>query len=172
MNASMKDLTMELLLRYGFQMLAALAILAIGFLIARWLGRVADRRFQKQQMEPPMRILLVEDEDPVRMVVCRSLERQGYRVIEARSGTEAAQILRDLTQPIDLLLSDVVLPGLTGLAQINGRNVLRWEEKLDLDVWYVDHQSFLLDVEILVRSVTAVVARRGASPEGSTEFRG
>ena len=59
MNTTMKDLTMELLLRYGFQVLAALAILAIGFLVARWLSGLADQRFQKQQMEPPMRILLV-----------------------------------------------------------------------------------------------------------------
>ena len=59
MNTSMKEMTMELLLRYGFQVLGALAILAVGFLVARWLGRMADRRFQKQQMEPPMRILLV-----------------------------------------------------------------------------------------------------------------
>jgi two-component system cell cycle sensor histidine kinase/response regulator CckA len=60
-------------------------------------------------------ILLVEDEDPVRMVVCRSLERQGYRVLQARSGTEAAQILRDSSEHIDMLFSDVVLPGHTGL---------------------------------------------------------
>ena len=59
MNASMKELTMELLLRYGFQVLGAIAILAVGFLVARWLGGMADQRFQKQQMEPPMRILLV-----------------------------------------------------------------------------------------------------------------
>jgi two-component system, cell cycle sensor histidine kinase and response regulator CckA len=60
-------------------------------------------------------ILLVEDEDPVRMVVCRSLQRQGYKVIEAKSGTEAADILRNRADAINLLLSDVVLPGLTGL---------------------------------------------------------
>jgi two-component system, cell cycle sensor histidine kinase and response regulator CckA len=60
-------------------------------------------------------ILLVEDEEPVRMIVTRSLERQGYRVLQARSGTEAAQILRDLNQRVDLLLSDVVLPGHTGI---------------------------------------------------------
>ena len=59
MNTSMKEMTMELLLRYGFQVLGALAILAVGFLVARWLGSMADQRFQKQQMEPPMRILLV-----------------------------------------------------------------------------------------------------------------
>jgi two-component system cell cycle sensor histidine kinase/response regulator CckA len=60
-------------------------------------------------------ILLVEDEEPVRMIVSRSLERQGYRVLQARSGTEAAQVLRDLNQRVDLLLSDVVLPGHTGI---------------------------------------------------------
>src|SRR3970040_728038 len=59
MSTSMKEMTMELLLRYGFQVLGAIAILAVGFLVARWLGRMADQRFQKQQMEPPMRILLV-----------------------------------------------------------------------------------------------------------------
>jgi len=59
MNSSLRELAMELLLRYGFQVLAALAILAVGFLVARWLGGLADQRFQKQQMEPPMRSLLV-----------------------------------------------------------------------------------------------------------------
>jgi small conductance mechanosensitive channel len=58
-NMNMKDLTVELLVRYGFQVLGALAILAVGFLVARWLGGLADQRFQKQQMEPPMRILMV-----------------------------------------------------------------------------------------------------------------
>jgi len=59
MNANMKDVTMDLLLRYGFQVLGAFAILAVGFLVARWVGNMADQRFQKQQMEPPMRILMV-----------------------------------------------------------------------------------------------------------------
>src|SRR6266487_1776795 len=58
-NMDMKQLTMELLLRYGFQVLGAIAILVVGFLVARWLGGIADQRFQKQQMEPPMRSLLV-----------------------------------------------------------------------------------------------------------------
>jgi small conductance mechanosensitive channel len=59
MNTTMKELTMELLLRYGFQVLGAIAILAVGLLVARWVGGIADRRFQKQEMEPPMRFLLV-----------------------------------------------------------------------------------------------------------------
>ena len=65
-----------------------------------------------------------------------------------------------------------VLPGLTGLVQVSGRNALTWEEKLDLDVWYVDHQGLRLDAAILLRSVAAVAARRGAEPEGAAEFRG
>jgi small conductance mechanosensitive channel len=60
MNAmNVKELTVELLLRYGFQVLGALAILAVGIVAAKWLGGLADQRFQKQQMEPPMRNLFV-----------------------------------------------------------------------------------------------------------------
>ena len=59
LNVNMKALTLDLLLRYGFQVLAAVVILVVGFLVARWLGGMADRRFQKQQMEPPMRSLMV-----------------------------------------------------------------------------------------------------------------
>ena len=49
-------------------------------------------------------------------------------------------------------------PGITGLAQINGRNALSWEKKFDLDVWYVDHASLLLDLRILCRTVVYVLA--------------
>ena len=59
MNLNMKALTLDLLVRYGFQVLGALVILVVGFLVARWLAKMADRRFQKQQMEPPMRLLMV-----------------------------------------------------------------------------------------------------------------
>jgi sugar transferase EpsL len=59
-----------------------------------------------------------------------------------------------------------VLPGITGWAQVNGRNVLSWDEKFKLDIWYVDHQSFWLDMKILVMTVLQVVARRGISAEG------
>src|SRR5437773_1800740 len=59
LNVNVKDLTTDLLVRYGFQVLGAIVILAIGFLLAGWLAKTADRRFQKQQMEPPMRSLMV-----------------------------------------------------------------------------------------------------------------
>ncbi len=68
-----------------------------------------------------------------------------------------------------------VKPGLTGWAQVNGRNALDWPERLALDVWYVDHRSFLLDLEILLRTVATVLGRRGIHAEGRAtmaEFMG
>lgn len=68
-----------------------------------------------------------------------------------------------------------VRPGITGWAQVNGRNALSWEEKLSLDVWYVDNRSFLLDLQILVRTVPRVLRREGISQNGretADEFRG
>lgn len=59
-----------------------------------------------------------------------------------------------------------VRPGLTGLAQINGRNALQWEERFKLDVEYVDNRSFKLDVKILLKTVTKVLNRDGISSEG------
>jgi len=68
-----------------------------------------------------------------------------------------------------------VLPGITGWAQINGRNALTWEDKFRLDVWYVDHWSFWLDVKILALSVLKVFRREGIVPQGKDavdEFMG
>jgi lipopolysaccharide/colanic/teichoic acid biosynthesis glycosyltransferase len=59
-----------------------------------------------------------------------------------------------------------VLPGITGWAQINGRNAISWEEKFDLDVWYVDNRTFWLDMVILFLTVKKVVIREGISAEG------
>lgn len=57
-------------------------------------------------------------------------------------------------------------PGVTGWAQINGRNALSWEEKFKLDVWYVDHRSFWLDLKILFLTIKKVLRRDGISAEG------
>jgi sugar transferase EpsL len=54
-----------------------------------------------------------------------------------------------------------VKPGITGWAQVNGRNALTWEDKFSLDVWYVDHQSFLLDLKILWLTLVKVFRREG-----------
>jgi lipopolysaccharide/colanic/teichoic acid biosynthesis glycosyltransferase len=59
-----------------------------------------------------------------------------------------------------------VRPGITGWAQINGRNAISWEEKFKLDVWYVDNQSFWLDLKILFFTVFRVFQRSGISAEG------
>ena len=57
----------------------------------------------------------------------------------------------------------LVRPGITGWAQVNGRNAIGWEEKFELDVWYVDHISFLLDLKILLLTVKKVFLREGIS---------
>lgn len=68
-----------------------------------------------------------------------------------------------------------VRPGLTGLAQVNGRNAISWEEKFEYDVEYVDHVTFLGDVKILFKTVAAVFKREGISSETAAtmeEFMG
>ena len=68
-----------------------------------------------------------------------------------------------------------VKPGITGWAQVNGRNAISWEEKFDLDVWYVDHRSFWLDIKILWMTVWQVIARRDVAADGHATmppFRG
>lgn len=61
-----------------------------------------------------------------------------------------------------------VKPGITGWAQVNGRNALSWEEKFTLDVWYVDHQSPGLDLQILWRTLIKVVNREGVTTQEGT----
>jgi lipopolysaccharide/colanic/teichoic acid biosynthesis glycosyltransferase len=68
-----------------------------------------------------------------------------------------------------------IRPGLTGWAQVNGRNHSSWEDRLAQDVWYVDHRSLLVDLRILLLTVRSVVTRQGiseADSETKTAFRG
>lgn len=68
-----------------------------------------------------------------------------------------------------------VRPGITGWAQVNGRNAISWEEKFELDVWYVEHQSFWLDLKILWLTAARVWARKDVSAAGHAtmpEFMG
>jgi sugar transferase EpsL len=68
-----------------------------------------------------------------------------------------------------------VRPGITGWAQVNGRNALTWDQKFHLDVWYVEHCSFSLDVKILVMTMCKLASRDGISQPGhvtATEFLG
>lgn len=57
-------------------------------------------------------------------------------------------------------------PGITGWAQVNGRNAVSWDERFKLDVWYVDNQSFLLDLKILMLTIKKVILREGISAKG------
>ena len=68
-----------------------------------------------------------------------------------------------------------VLPGITGWAQVNGRNDLSWKEQFELDLWYVENRSFLLDLKILCLTVSTVLSRRDIAEEGQatrSEFFG
>ncbi len=68
-----------------------------------------------------------------------------------------------------------VKPGITGWAQVNGRNAISWEEKFILDVWYVDHRSFWLDLKIIFLTFAKVVKSEGISQQGQAtvqKFRG
>ena len=65
-----------------------------------------------------------------------------------------------------------VKPGITGWAQVNGRNNLSWQEKFELDIWYVENRSFLLDMKILWLTVVKVFKREGiSSQEHATSVR-
>jgi lipopolysaccharide/colanic/teichoic acid biosynthesis glycosyltransferase len=68
-----------------------------------------------------------------------------------------------------------VRPGVTGWAQVNGRNAISWERKFAYDVWYVDHASFALDLRILAMTLVNVLFARGINQEGQAtaeRFRG
>lgn len=60
-----------------------------------------------------------------------------------------------------------VKPGITGWTQINGRNALTWEEKFELDLWYIDNQSFVLDMKIVWITLWKVIKREGISAKDS-----
>ena len=68
-----------------------------------------------------------------------------------------------------------MLPGITGWAQVNGRNAISWEEKFRLDVWYVDNWSFWLDIQIIFKTIWSALKGEGISPDGQKimdEFMG
>ncbi len=59
-----------------------------------------------------------------------------------------------------------VRPGITGWAQVNGRNAVSWDDRFEMDVWYVDNRSFMLDIKILWMTVLSVIRREGISQDG------
>ena len=64
-----------------------------------------------------------------------------------------------------------VRPGITGWAQVNGRNAITWKHRFELDVWYVDHRSLWLDLRIVLKTIAAVVTHRGISAEGEATIK-
>ena len=64
-----------------------------------------------------------------------------------------------------------VRPGITGWAQVNGRNALDWQERLEMDAWYVEHRSFALDLKILWLTVARVASGSGVAQEGEATMR-
>ena len=69
----------------------------------------------------------------------------------------------------------LVKPGVTGWAQINGRNAISWEKKFEFDTWYVDNKSFYIDMKILILTMNYVLLRKGIVPDNNTameEFKG
>jgi two-component system cell cycle sensor histidine kinase/response regulator CckA len=75
-------------------------------------------------------VLLVEDEDPVRMFAARALRNKGYRVLEARSGDIALKLAQDSAEPIDLLVTDVVMPNMDGPTLAKAVRALRPDVKI------------------------------------------
>jgi undecaprenyl phosphate N,N'-diacetylbacillosamine 1-phosphate transferase len=64
-----------------------------------------------------------------------------------------------------------VKPGITGWAQVNGRNAISWEQKFDYDVWYIDNLGLILDLKILFLTIKKVVVREGISQEGEVTMK-
>lgn len=64
-----------------------------------------------------------------------------------------------------------VKPGLTGWAQVNGRNAITWEEKFKLDVWYVDNHDFWLDIKIIIKTFVRVIKKEGVSSPGEATMK-
>ena len=63
------------------------------------------------------------------------------------------------------------MPGLTGYAQVHGRNAISWEDKFAMDVWYAEHISFRLDIQIILYTIKTVVRRDGISAEGQATVK-
>ena len=93
-------------------------------------------------------------------------------VVQSIRGDDVLEVVGDVE---GVARRHEVRPGITGWAQINGRNAISWEDKFDLDVWYVDHCSLWLDIIILWITVRKVLRRDGISLAGEatmTRFKG
>jgi lipopolysaccharide/colanic/teichoic acid biosynthesis glycosyltransferase len=183
----------------AFMLVLTLPLLAgVALLVAWRLGRPVFFRQPRPGLNgrvfTMVKFRTMRDVDPARGLVTDAdrMTRLG-RILRATSADELPtfiNILRgdmSLVGPRPLLVRylerytpeqarrHLVRPGLTGLAQVRGRNSLTWEDKFELDVWYVDHRSLALNARIMVETVLTVVRRDGIAAEGEAtmpEFRG
>jgi signal transduction histidine kinase/CheY-like chemotaxis protein len=114
---------------------------------ARGLGKRMESGFDEREGDDPATILLVEDEDSVRRLVRRVLQRKGYRVLEAPSGARAVELAEDRGRPVDLLLTDVMLPDMGGIqlwqllsGRVAGRKTIFMSGYLEDDLPQVELQ--------------------------------
>jgi lipopolysaccharide/colanic/teichoic acid biosynthesis glycosyltransferase len=179
--------------------LLALPLMAISLLISRKLGRpVLFRQIRPGLHEKPFTMYkfrsMTEELDPDGVLLPDNKRITDFgRFLRASSLDELPELWNvlkgemSLVGPRPLLMRYTSLysadqsrrhevrPGLTGWAQINGRNSLTWEEKFKLDIWYVDNYNLFLDIKILWLTVIKVIARDGINSTGEVtmpEFTG
>ena len=97
---------------------------------------------------PQSVILVVDDDAAVRQVTARVLEREGYRVLQAGEGAEALRVARELSGPLDLLLTDVVMPGMNGRELGEQLSVLRPETRLLYMSAYTEDEVILRGIRV------------------------
>ena len=181
---------LDLLLSFGLLLVLALPLLLLGGLVRRKLGSpVLFRQIRPGQHGRPFRMVkfrTMTDERGADGELLPDAERLTPfgRFLRATSLDELPELWNvlkgdmSLVGPRPLLMEYLPLyspeqarrhevrPGVTGWAQINGRNALSWEDKFRLDVWYVDNQSFWLDLKILFLTLKKVFVREGISAAG------
>jgi lipopolysaccharide/colanic/teichoic acid biosynthesis glycosyltransferase len=189
---------LDILVASTMLILTAPVMLAVAILVASRLGRPVLFRQQRPGLYgrtfTMIKFRTMRDVDPRRGLITDAdrMTRLG-RMLRATSADELPtfwNILKgdmSLVGPRPLLVKylelytptqarrHLVRPGLTGLAQVRGRNSLSWEDRFDLDVWYVDHRTLRLNMRILAETVLTVVRRDGITAEGEVsmpEFRG
>ncbi len=189
LNRSLKRLT-DILLTIIALMIFTFPMIILYFMVAIKLGRpVIFTQVRPGKDGKPFRMFkfrtMTNDCDPNGVLLHDSQRLSSFgKWLRATSLDELPEFLNvlkgdmSLVGPRPLLMEYLPLysveqarrhemhPGITGWAQINGRNAISWEQKFKLDVWYVDHQNFYLDIKILFVTVKKIFKRDGIHSEG------